>query len=81
MRKLCAFQIRFPLYRQSSFRFRAKGSDSQGSINPIEAHDREFHETRIKDWLPDHIIDAHDVEACTNYVRETPIIDLHLSVQ
>lgn len=29
-------------------------------INPIEAHDREFYETRIKDWLPDHIIDAHN---------------------
>ena len=27
-------------------------------INPIEAHDREFYETRIKDWLPNHIIDA-----------------------
>ena len=29
-------------------------------INPIEAHDREFYETRIKDWLPEHIIDAHN---------------------
>jgi len=29
-------------------------------INPIEAHDREFYEAKIKDWLPEHIIDAHN---------------------
>ena len=29
-------------------------------INPIESHDRQFYEERIKDWLPDHIIDAHN---------------------
>lgn len=29
-------------------------------INPIESHDRQFYEERIKNWLPDHIIDAHN---------------------
>ena len=29
-------------------------------INPMEAHDLEFYETRIRDWIPDHIIDAHN---------------------
>jgi len=29
-------------------------------INPIEPHDKVFYETRIKDWLPEHIIDAHN---------------------
>ena len=28
-------------------------------INPIEPHDREFYETRIRDWLPEKIIDVH----------------------
>ncbi len=29
-------------------------------INPIEPHDREFYEKNIRDYLPDHIIDAHN---------------------
>ena len=28
-------------------------------INPMEPHDIAFYETRIRDWLPEHIIDAH----------------------
>lgn len=29
-------------------------------INPIEPHDIEFYEQNIRDWLPEHIIDAHN---------------------